>query len=370
MSKSIRFLFPAVASIVLATAVQGAPAQEVTVMTRNLYLGANLAPVLAAQTPDEFLAAAQTALGLIAANDFPERAQALAAEIVEKQPHLVGLQEVYSFTFNGFNGPPPFRDSLADLISALDQQGGGYRVAAVVRDMDIQVPLGGNVVGVTDRDVILARDDVDTAVVPLSASGCRASVDGCNFQLVVTSTTPLGSLSIERGYVAVDAVVEGTPVRFANTHLELSGPELDPGNPLAAIFQSAQALELVTVLGGFPIPPGTKTILVGDLNSTPEDQSVIAGPYTIVPPYRLILGAGYLDTWLLRPGHPAGLTCCQAENLLNPASALTLRVDMTFTREMPGGMVKANLVGIDAADRTPSGLWPSDHAGLVTRIQY
>lgn len=370
MFRRLRFMILIIVLIVPAASAQSGAAQDITVMTRNLYLGADLAPVIAAQTPDEFIAAAQTALAQIAANDFPERAEGLAAEIDTKNPQLVGLQEVYAFTLDGSFGPPPFRDYLADLMSALDRMGADYRVAAVVREMDIQVPIDGHLVGVIDRDVILARGDVDTSVVPVGLSGCRASLDGCNYQLVATATTPLGNLSIERGFVAVDSVIGGIPVRFVNTHLELPGNELDPDNPLASIFQSMQALELITLLGGFPAPQGTRTIVVGDMNSTPMDRVVTVGPYTIVPPYMLFVDEGYHDTWMLRPGRPPGFTCCQAEDLLNPDSILSDRRDLTFTHEMPRGMVKANLVGNDAADKTPSGLWPSDHAGLVTRIQF
>jgi hypothetical protein len=46
-----------------------------------------------------------------------------------------------------------------------------------------------------------------------------------------------------------------------------------------------------------------------------------------------------------------------------------MRKDVMFIREMPAG-VKANLVGIDPGDRTPSGLWPSDHAGLWVRFRF
>jgi endonuclease/exonuclease/phosphatase family metal-dependent hydrolase len=347
-----------------------AKSQELTVMTRNLYLGADLAPVIAAQTPEVFLAAAQAALAQVAANNFPERAQALAAEIAAKNPQLVGLQEVYSFTFNGFNGPPPFRDHLADLMASLAAQGADYRVAAMVRDINIQVPLNGNLVGVTDRDVILARGDVATAVVPVVLSGCRASLDGCNYQLVATATTPLGDISIERGFVAVDAVVGDMPVRFVNTHLEVPGRELDPTNPLASIFQAAQAFELVSILGVFPNPLAAKIVVVGDINSTPQDQVLVIGPYTIIPPYMQLAGAGYTDAWTLRPGGPPGFTCCQAENLLNLDSILLDRRDVTFSREMPYGMVKVNLVGNEETDKTPSGLWPSDHAGVVTSMEF
>jgi hypothetical protein len=300
----------------------------------------------------------------VAANNFPERVQALAAEIVEKSPHLVGLQEVFNFTFNGVNGPPPYRDHLADLMSALAAQGADYRVAAVVKEIDVQVPLSGNLVGVTDRDVILARGDVATSVVPVAESGlCRPSLEGCNFTVVVSSSTPFGTIAIERGFVAVDAMAGNGHVRFVNTHLELSAKDLDPTNPLASIFQSAQAFELISILAGFPNPLNVPIIVVGDINSSPQDQTVTVGPYVIVPPYSQFASAGYTDAWTLRLGDPIGFTCCQDENLLNLYSNLYERVDVTFTNELPVGMVKVNTVGNDEADKTPSGLWPSDHAG-------
>ena len=60
-------------------------------MTRNLYLGAEIQSLAASETPEEFLASAKKALDQAAANNFTERAGALLAEIVEKNPHLVGL---------------------------------------------------------------------------------------------------------------------------------------------------------------------------------------------------------------------------------------------------------------------------------------
>ena len=60
-----------------------AGAEELTVMTRNLYLGADLAPAMTAQDEDECVGAVYDILGVIACNNFPERAAAMAAEIVE-----------------------------------------------------------------------------------------------------------------------------------------------------------------------------------------------------------------------------------------------------------------------------------------------
>jgi endonuclease/exonuclease/phosphatase family metal-dependent hydrolase len=355
-----------VAMVFLLGATAAFADSEVTVMTRNLYLGTDLSPVLAAQTPEEFSAAVQAAAAQIAANNFPERARALAAEIVEKQPHLVGLQEVYDFTFNGRNGPPPYRDHLQDLMDALTAQGADYRIAAVVREADLLVPLAGNVVGVLDRDVVLARGDVVTSIVPVALSGCRPSLDGCNYRVVAGAVTPVGAITIERGFVAVDAVINGGPVRFVNTHLEERYP--DPTNPLSPAVQAAQAFELTSILAVFPNPENARVIVAGDFNSSPKDPTLIVGPYTIVPPYLQIASSGYVDTWNLRPGDPAGLTCCQAENLLNLDSLLTERIDVIFTDRMPADKVKVNMTGNEESDRTPSGLWPSDHAGVVTRL--
>ena len=354
-------------AVVLLLGSTGAFADStLTVMTRNLYLGADLSPVLAAQTPEEFAAAVQAAAVQVAASNFPERARALAAEIAGKQPHFVGLQEVYNFTFNGTNGAPPYRDHLQDLMDALAAQGADYRVAAVVREADLQVPLAGNVVGVLDRDVILARGDVATSVVPLALSGCRQSLEGCNYRVVAGAVTPVGMITIERGFVAVDAVINGEPVRFVNTHLEERYP--DPTNPLSPAVQSAQAYELISILAAFPNPESARVIVAGDINSSPKDATLDIGPYTIVPPYTQLGGGGYIDTWNLRPGNPPGVTCCQAENLLNLDSLLSERIDVIFMNGMPGGKVKVNVTGNDESDKTPSGLWPSDHAGVVTRL--
>ncbi len=381
MFKRLPYLFCLVIFVFLATSARAAATQDITLMTRNLYLGADLAPIFAAKTPGDFLAAAQAALSQVAANNFPERAKVLAAEIVDTKPQIVSLQEVYNFTLNGQNGAPPFRDYLTDLMAALAEQGADYKVAAIVKNVDISVPLDENfVVGVTDRDVILARGDITTSVVPF-ANVCKAyslpccaksSVDGCIYQVVATVTISGNSIALDRGFVAVDALLGDTLVRFVDSHLELPGRELDPANPgLASIIQAAQAVELISTLTQFPNPQGAKIIVSSDINSTPLDQTIDLEPYgQIVPPYMQFVRAGYVDAWTLRPGNPSGFTCCQAENLLNQESILSDRRDVAFSREMPYDIVKVNLVGNEERDKTPSGLWPSDHAGVVTRMQF
>src|SRR5207344_2366321 len=68
--------------------------KNVSVMTRNLYLGADLTPGVQATSLQGLVTAAGVVLKQVDDNKFGVRAKGLAAEIVGKNPDLVGLQEV------------------------------------------------------------------------------------------------------------------------------------------------------------------------------------------------------------------------------------------------------------------------------------
>src|SRR5436190_23389270 len=75
-----------------ADAHRGKP--KVKVMTRNLYLGADLTPGIQAQNFDQLKDAAGEILNQVDENKFQVRAKGLATEILRHKPDPVGRQEV------------------------------------------------------------------------------------------------------------------------------------------------------------------------------------------------------------------------------------------------------------------------------------
>ena len=375
---------------------------EIKVMTQNQYLGADLVPLLAAPDPEAFNAALISVLTKIADNRFRDRVQRQTAHIAKEHPHIVALQEVWAFECQDFTPLPglgcddpsikgAFVDHLQETLVALKAKGPKYKAVASVKNLDVSViqvngfPAGipfvingfPAVLNTIDRDVILARADLPTWPVDFTAV-CpnKISLNGCNYQTVISAPTPVGSLPILRGFVAVDAKVRGKVYRIVNTHLEVRDP--DPTEPLSKFFQAAQAMELIQTLQA-TTPSDRPLLLLGDINSSPEDQPV-AGPLPfpppfdkgITPPYTQIVDAGYTDGWTLRHHVTPGYTCCQAENLLNKQSDLYERIDYIFSKQAAWGE-DIHLVGIRQSDKTlppAARLWPSDHAGLVGALYF
>ena len=384
-------LFGFVLAGMLVLSLFSAPAgaeEAVKVWTQNLYIGADLTPVLEATTPGDFYSAATQTLEQMAANLFPLRAQRLATEIGLNQPDLIALQEVENITVNGFNAGPPFVDYLQALLNALALRGQHYEVAAVVVNLDLEVPLPFDITGdtyndtvrVVDRDVILVREGIDFSLIaglcgvpiPNPAFGSigpqilqsTPSEGGCNYTISAELTSPVGSISIKRGFVGIDATLRGKTYRFVNTHLEQR--ELAPGRPDTGIFQSLEAVELVGTLLAIT-PPDKKLILIGDFNSSSAD----AGFDGITPPYKIITGplAGFTDSWKRNPLallDPKGLTCCQDADLANRQSVLYERIDIIFIRN--GGVTPWEFVTTKVPLIFPAPHWASDHGGVFAKL--
>ncbi len=377
-----RLIAISLAFLLLGASQTAMAADSIEVMTQNQYLGADLTPVIAALDIPSFIAAATAALTQVGANDFPTRADALAELIANRLPELVGLQEVFNFEVDP-DGPgpapflnigPPFVDHLTETLSALAALGETYVPVATVKNLDITLagfPLPGFPglvdIRVVDRDVILARADIAGGTVPVAFPCAKPSVDGCNYDAIVSVASPVGPIDIERGWVGVDITLDGKDYRFVDTHLEVRFPDGTPPSQAAQVFQ---ALQLVATLGA-TTPPGRELIVVGDINSSPDDPSV-TGLFGFDTPYFQLIGAGYTDAWDLRPEDVPGFSCCQLSDLSNHQSIHDERIDVIFSAGVPEKVKKARVLGDKVSDKTgpPPDLWPSDHGSVAAQLQF
>ncbi|MBS1240593.1 MAG: Endonuclease/exonuclease/phosphatase [Gemmatimonadetes bacterium] len=321
----------------------GRPGTPIVVMTRNMYVGADVDRVIAAlagasgEDPADALAAA---INQLYVTDLPTRVGALADDIARHRPAAVALQEVSTISI-------PMITYGADFLTALQQalvaRGLSYHPYSNL-NFDFQ-NIAGMGIRLADADVLL----IDSRVDVLQATHGTFTCPG----LCLPSLPGIGDLT--RGWVRVDARVAGKPVTFVGTHPE-SGAD-----PQLAQLRAGQMQELLGTL-----PAGNPVILMGDLNDVPGSMmhQVLTGP------------GGFHDVWAeVRPGED-GFTCCYDSDLLG--GSLVKRIDYVMVRggfldgtdRLVGG-TRIGLVGDAASDRVtgPFGaIWPSDHAGVVVSL--
>ena len=188
--------------------------RAITVMTRNLYLGADLTPVMGAASPEQIPGAVGDAWNRIVLNDFPARADAIAREIQSTRPDVVGLQEVAKFRIQSpgdfLVGNPQAAtaveyDYLALLLDALQARGLSYRIASVVQNADIELPAATSTglidVRWTDHDVILVRDGIQI-------TGETSNNFALNVAIPVGGGAPI---TIRRGWNRIDLMIDDQP---------------------------------------------------------------------------------------------------------------------------------------------------------------
>jgi endonuclease/exonuclease/phosphatase family metal-dependent hydrolase len=313
--------------------------RSVRVMTQNMDEGTDFLELIAARSLPEFLAAVTVTYQNILATKPTERATAMAREIAREKPDLVGLQEA-SILRTGNTAPATIvkMDLLESLLSELTKLGEHYAVVAIVPGLDAEAPstLGFDV-RVTTQDAIIARTDIDLLTIQIQVE---------HFKTTLTIPTVIGPITIPRGWASIDAIIRGRALRFVTTHLEPNSPAV----------QLAQATELVQIAGHTTLP----VVFAGDFNATANDP---LNPTFAT--YQALIKAGFVDVWKReRPG----FTCCQNPNLLNSKSTLNQRIDLILLSDA-FGTGDVNLVGNKQADRTPLGLWPSDHAGVAATLR-
>jgi endonuclease/exonuclease/phosphatase family metal-dependent hydrolase len=333
--------------------------RDLTVMTQNLYLGSSLGPALEAKTQEEFVAAVARIYATVQYTNFPQRAEAIAGEIQEKKPDLIGLQEVTKWTTAG-QSPPPGYDFLAILQGDLQARGLHYSVGSISHNANIgPAPLVSETcpvlsgpkftcsVQLEDRDVILVNDDTPGLTWSNPQSG--------RYTAQQTIESPVGPLSFDRGWASIDARLKQQPFRFVDTHLETEESPL---------VQEAQAAEFLAGPG-----KGGTIVATGDFNSA-SDGSTTTSYAQLTAPGR------FRDAWdedQLGPGR----SCCQESNVIpqlapgqlnNSVSTLKTRIDLILSRGAArSDGDEAELVGDTPFQGAPP-FWPSDHAGVVSDL--
>ena len=332
-----------------------------TVMSRNVYLGGDIAPVLGVGFSDLRLLSEVAAgvWGEVQGNDFTERALALVDEIQEKKPDIVGIQELAQFVVLNIDGVGNYIPDYAGIVdfqgileAEIEARGLPYAFIAVQENTTVRVPVAGmevpetvipggflptQMVQLTIRDGVLAREGLKI----------QATSQGNYATKVPLGIGPDGSpIELKRGWIRVDVDYKGVPHHFITTHMEVQS---------FSSFQVQQAQELLDRVAGLD----GVTVLLGDFNS---DATARKGDPSWTPTHKMITKAGFGDAWeRTRWGRRApGLTCCHLSDLSNSTSTFDERIDFIFVRTIglrsplkryPGLMALA-VIGDEPQDRT------------------
>jgi endonuclease/exonuclease/phosphatase family metal-dependent hydrolase len=145
--------------------------------------------------------------------------------------------------------------------------------------------------------------------------------------------------------------VGGRTFRFFTTHLEA----------YSEVVRNLQAAELAAMVEASPYP----VVLTGDINSRPTCTHV----NTVA--YDTLVGTGLVEVWpAVHRKDPCGGFTSGQESLTSPVSTLDHRIDDIFFDPTVMDAIQADVIGDRERDRTPSGLWPSDHAGSVATLRF
>ena len=368
-----RFIAALAALLLIPVAVADAKPTTVKVMTRNLYLGADLGPGMNAKDLQGLVDGAGQILNQVDKNKFPTRAKGLAKEILTAQPDLVGLQEASLWRTEPCDQNPLALGAKTvryDYIrSLLNNLKGKYTVAVVKPEFDFEVwantdgneqtagpncPLGSEINGrLTMRDAILVRKGSHLTL--------RNRQSGTFDTL--RRVKPAGfNVDVTRGWTSVDVTKAGHKFRFVNTHLEaFDNSALNDTNKDTQVtngqIREAQAKELIAP--GGPAAKGKyPKILVGDLNSDVKTKIKPGDELA----YRALLDGGFVERSTSKNG------CCLNADVLTGGSPKDFnhRVDHIMT-DAPRKILTEHsyLTGT----KKVNGFWDSDHQGLFSELR-
>jgi endonuclease/exonuclease/phosphatase family metal-dependent hydrolase len=290
----------------------------------------------------------------------------LAREIKASKADLVGLQEVALWrkqTPSDGGAPPISPLAGATLATAVEQDflailrkelGSSYKVVVAKDEFDAELPVdvdANDATGsgplassgadfdarLTMRDVILVRKGSKVKLGKTSAGHYKKRYEPNVGGIVIP---------VDRGWASVEARIGKSKFRFVTTHLEAFG---DPK------IRAAQAKELVKG----PLKTSEQVIFVGDLNSGDKRDNEPEKPGDDLA-FRVFTDFGMKN-------NGARQSCCY-DSLFNAGGRFDHTVDHVLSK--PGlKTMSARVTGNVAGERTPSGLWPSDHGGVVSTVR-
>jgi endonuclease/exonuclease/phosphatase family metal-dependent hydrolase len=360
-----------------------------SVMTRNLYLGADLSPALEANNVNQAVDAAYTIEQQVHATQFPSvRAALIAKEIRKKKPDVVGLQEAAWWRRGPYDltavttGPkatetdPLGGDFLTDLLGKLNKKGkkgkkgkkkpARYKVAVVKTEFDFELPVnqGSGGLGACPAQCHNERLTMRDAILVRKGAGIKISNASSGTFNTLLRVKVGGAIDVDvtRGWAAVDVKGRGKKVHVVDSHLEAFDSQ--PSNkasdgktyPKGGI-REAQAKQLVAPDGPASNP---RTLLIGDFNSDfpVHGDQVFPGDALA---FQALLAGGFSERALTPP--PFGC-CIQDPNLTNPSKAgITHRVDHIMSNSKKIKFKKGAITSTFA-----NGLWSSDHFGVFSQL--
>jgi len=357
-----------------------------TVMSRNIYLGADVGVAL--ELIPDMPAAAQFMWDQVNKNDFSKRSVALAAEIQSYKPDVIGLQEatIWYCKKNAWSKKVEVFNFTDQLLQALDGDyvlaskdgktafNPGYSINPIpfltmVKDPErFQKVFGQDkaACGFQIGDALAIKKELAGQVVRVGNTEYEDS-----YSIVPTLMT------IYRGYTWADINIANIPVRFITTHLESIWDENKVPNA------AKQATQLIKDVKETNMP----LVIIGDFNSDPRDPRPANAANPGLQPtaseecpagsskcnaYRLMKEAGFNDagpdasdpttyTWgmnaLLTGPDPDRLKAAQA---MGNEYGFTDRLDYIFTKNGID-VTTSQIIGYKAP-------YATDHAGVLAEF--
>jgi endonuclease/exonuclease/phosphatase family metal-dependent hydrolase len=307
-------------------------------MTYNVNEGTDHVNLLTALQEGTSIPAAVSAdYADVVASDIPDRALGIAHVILHSHADVVGLQEATVYTVNG----AVKYDILGSILADLNADGEHYKLVEVAPAFSAQLPdAQGDFIGAADQNAILVR--VDGADRAIQVSDVQAGTFAAH------ATIDIGGFSVpvERSWASADFTLHGHTVHFVTAHLESLDPRL----------AEAQALELLAGPANSSLP-----VVVGADFNSPADGTGAAYNDFASP------STGFVDAWHARHPNQAGYTWGPQPDPQSPDVTLNQRIDFIFVHG--ARVLTAKELGFQPSDRI-GGVWPSDHAAVVSQVEF